>query len=61
MNAKIAPLRPIEEAINDLSVYSSGAEEITAFLRILRSLLGFNAAERPRAVEVLRDPIFECI
>lgn len=52
-------LAPIESELNELTIYSNGSEEVTTFVRIMRSFLALDPAQRPRAAEALLDPAFK--
>jgi hypothetical protein len=54
-------LTPIESAVNGLTVHSNGADEISAFVRVVRSFLALDPTKRPRAAEALLDPAFKDI
>lgn len=56
-----AELGSIESKLNESTVYHSSAEEVTAFVKIVRSFLAFDPDKRPRATEALRDPVFKSI
>lgn len=56
-----AGLGSIESKLNESTVYHNGAEEVVAFVRIIRSFLAFDPAKRPRAIEALCDPVFKVI
>ena len=49
----------IESVLNESTTRSNGAEEVSAFVRIMRSFLALDPAQRPRAAEALLDPAFE--
>ena len=51
-----ARLASIESELNETTIHSNGAEEIAAFIRIMRSFLALDPAQRPRAAEALLDP-----
>ena len=52
---------PIESELNESFFKKSGAgdEEVAAFVRIIRSFLALEPAQRPRAAVALLDPGFE--
>ena len=52
-------LASIESELNESTTHNSCAEEVTAFVRIMRSFLALDPAQRPRAAETLLDPAFE--
>jgi len=54
-------LAPIESELNESTVYNNGAEEVRVFVRIMRSFLAFDPAQRPRASKALLDPVFKDI
>jgi len=54
-----AKLAPIESKLNESTVHSNGAEEVSAFVRIMRSFLNLNPTKRPCAAEALLDPAFK--
>jgi hypothetical protein len=56
-----AGLGSIESRLNESTVLHNGAEEVTAFVRIIRSFLAFEPDKRPRAVEASCDPVFKFI
>lgn len=49
----------IESVLNESTTHSNGAEEVSAFVRIMQSFLALDPTQRPRAVEALLDPAFE--
>jgi hypothetical protein len=49
---------PIKFYLNESAVFSNGADEVSTFVRIMRSFLALDPAKRPRAVEALLDPAF---
>ena len=49
----------IESELNESFFSKSGAEEVAAFVRIMRSFLALDPTQRPRAVDALLDPGFE--
>ncbi|EJD00046.1 kinase-like protein, partial [Fomitiporia mediterranea MF3/22] len=51
----------IESRINESSVYNNSAEEVSVFIRLIRTFLVFDPKERLSAKEALRDPVFEHI
>jgi hypothetical protein len=56
-----AGLGSIGSKVNESTVYHNGAEEVAAFVRIVRSFLTFDPDKRPRAVEASCDPVFKFI
>lgn len=52
-------LASIESELNESTTHSSGAEEVAAFVRIMRSFLALDPTQRLRAAETLLDPAFE--
>jgi len=56
-----AELALIESELNRSVLYSNGAEEVATFVRIMRSFLTLDPAQRPRAAEALLDPAFKSI
>ena len=56
-----AGLGSIESRLNESTVRHNGAEEVTAFVRVIRSFLAFDPDKRPHAVEALCDPVFKFI
>ena len=50
-----AKLAPIESDLNRLLHYDDGPGEIATFVRIVRSFLTLDPAQRPRAAEALLD------
>jgi len=56
-----AGLGSIESKLNESAVYHNGAEEVAAFVRIIRAFLAFDPDKRPRAREASRDPVFKFI
>jgi hypothetical protein len=58
---KNAGLGSIESKLNESTVYHNGAEEVAAFIRIIRSFLAFDPDKRPCAVEASSDPVFKFI
>jgi len=56
-----AELGSIGSKLNESTVYHNSAEEVAAFVRIIRSFLTFDPDKRPRAVEVSCDPVFKSI
>lgn len=51
----------IESRLNESTLRHNGAEEVNAFVRIIRSFLAFDPDKRPRAIEALCDPVFKFI
>ena len=49
----------IESALNKSTTRNNGAEEVSAFVRIMRSFLALDPAQRPSAAEALLGPAFE--
>ena len=49
----------IESALNKSTTRNNGAADVTAFVRIMRSVLARDPAQRPSAAEALLDPAFE--
>ena len=56
-----AELPPIESKLNGSTTWNNGAEEVVTFVRIMRSFLTLDPAQRPSAAEALLDPAFEDI
>lgn len=54
-----AGLGSIESKLNESTVYHNSAEEVAAFVRIIRSFLAFDPDKRPRAVEASCDPVLK--
>ena len=54
-----ASLASIESELNESTTHSNGAEEVATFIRVMRSFLALDPAQRPRAAEALLDPAFE--
>ena len=52
---------PIESELKKSILYSNGAEEVATFVKIMRSFLTLDPAQRPRAAEALADPAFKDI
>ena len=43
-----ARLASVESGLDETTIHSNGAEEIAAFIRIMRSFLALDPAQRPR-------------
>jgi len=54
-------LTPVEPELDESMAYKSSAEEMTTFVKIMRSFLTLDPAQRPRAAEALLDPVFKDI
>jgi len=54
-----ASLASIEPELNESTIHNNGAEEVAAFIRVMRSFLALDPAQRPRAAEALLDPAFK--
>ena len=54
-----AELALIESELNELMLYNNGPEEVATFVRIMRSFLALDPAQRPSAAEALLDPAFQ--
>lgn len=46
----------IESELSDLALYHNSEEELSTYVRIMRSFLALDPAKRPRAAEALLDP-----